>query len=646
MLILTVFETPPWCNLDNFFAWESGEERCQVEGVSSSHILLSNVSYIPPGWSLVIEGIILFVIARKLLLERMLQVRYFKPIAVEYHSLPVIRFGLVMCLWKLADMLVFGLFRPNFRTAFVARTGFLVMLPSVRRLGHCVFSVIGEFMSIAVIYVGTVIFFAWVFVTIFDDIEGIVHGKPVNHGLDSFSRSLNTIFIAGSTDDFVDFIVFFFSALGLQLWGGTLYKTHPALEGTEYEEKDFFVLNFNDFLMSFAVWVVLLLCEYKDEFSSAVAATSSVPGSWLVFLLFYILGVSIIFELVKAFTIEVFALSQFRLLFPHLCMEVACGQMPMRQGWQQETAGFAFDRGTGALLFIDEVDAVCPKRDDASEVERRMVAAFLTALDGVHSGDSVVVLGATNRPDAIDPALRRAGRLEREIEVGVPNSEERLEILHVHLSKLRHSLSEEQQRELARRCHGYVGADLRALCTGAARGALRRGKEQIDLECCFEACRQVPPSALKELLVEVPEVTWDDIGGYEKTKEALKEAVEWPIQHAWAFESMSMEAPRGVLLYGPPGCSKTMMAKAVATETEMNFISVKGPELFSKYVGESERAVREVFRKARAASPCVIFFDEVDSLGGSRESEGWCTFHFLIKPPEKPYSNVSFLACK
>ena len=282
----------------------------------------------------------------------------------------------------------------------------------------------------------------------------------------------------------------------------------------------------------------------------------------------------------------------------------------------------AFDRGTGALLFIDEVDAVCPKRDDASEVERRMVAAFLTALDEVHSGDSVVVLGATNRPDAIDPALRRAGRLEREIEVGVPNSEERLEILHVHLSKLRHSLSEEQQRELARRCHGYVGADLRALCTGAARGALRRGKEQIDLECCFEACRQVPPSALKELLVEVPEVTWDDIGGYEKTKEALKEAVEWPIQHAWAFESMSMEAPRGVLLYGPPGCSKTMMAKAVATETEMNFISVKGPELFSKYVGESERAVREVFRKARAASPCVIFFDEVDSLGGSRESEG------------------------
>ena len=284
----------------------------------------------------------------------------------------------------------------------------------------------------------------------------------------------------------------------------------------------------------------------------------------------------------------------------------------------------AFDRGCGALLFIDEIDAVCPKRDDASEVERRMVAAFLTALDGVHSGDSVsvVVLGATNRPDAIDPALRRAGRLEREIEVGVPNSAERLEILRVQLSSLHHCLSDAEQQELARRCHGYVGADLRALCTNAARKALRAGKELVDLDCCFEACRQVPPSALKELLVEVPEVRWDDIGGYDKTKDALKEAVEWPVQHSWAFESMSMEAPRGVLLYGPPGCSKTMMAKAVATETEMNFISVKGPELFSKYVGDSERAVREVFRKARAASPCVIFFDEVDSLGATRENEG------------------------
>lgn len=251
-----------------------------------------------------------------------------------------------------------------------------------------------------------------------------------------------------------------------------------------------------------------------------------------------------------------------------------------------------------------------------------MVAAFLTALDGPKGGDGIVVLGATNRPDALDPAIRRAGRLEREIEVGVPNAEERTQILQVHLGKVRHILSEEEQRELARKCHGYVGADLRALCASAARNALRAGKEAVDLQSCLAAAGQIPPSALKELLVEVPHVRWEDIGGYHSTKEALKEAVEWPMRYAWAFEAMRMEAPKGVLLYGPPGCSKTMMAKAVATETEMNFISIKGPELFSKYVGDSERAVRDVFRKARTAAPCVVFFDEVDALGASRESEG------------------------
>jgi len=282
----------------------------------------------------------------------------------------------------------------------------------------------------------------------------------------------------------------------------------------------------------------------------------------------------------------------------------------------------AEDRGTGALLFIDEIDAVCPKRDDSSEAERRMVAAFLTALDGVRGNDGVIVLGATNRPDAIDPALRRAGRLEREIEVGVPNTEERLQILEVHLTGVKHALSATDRRELARRCHGYVGADLRALCMGAARAALRKGLDAIDLGSCLVAARVVPPSALKELLVEIPEVRWDDIGGYADTKQALKEAVEWPIRHAWAFEAMRIEPPRGVLLYGPPGCSKTMMAKAVATETEMNFVSIKGPELFSKYVGDSERAVRDVFRKARTAAPCVVFFDEIDAVGASREGEG------------------------
>lgn len=207
-----------------------------------------------------------------------------------------------------------------------------------------------------------------------------------------------------------------------------------------------------------------------------------------------------------------------------------------------------------------------------------MVAAFLTCLDGARSGDRVVVLGATNRPDAIDAAARRAGRLEREIEVGVPNALERQEILQVHLRPLQHGLSEAEVQQLARRCHGYVGADLRALVQAAALLALK-GEQPLDLATCTEALRQVVPSALKELLVEVPTVRWRDIGGYEATKEALREAVEWPIHYAWAFESMGMEPPRGVLLYGPPGCSKTMMAKAVATESEMNFISVKGASI-------------------------------------------------------------------
>jgi len=288
----------------------------------------------------------------------------------------------------------------------------------------------------------------------------------------------------------------------------------------------------------------------------------------------------------------------------------------------EECRAMAKECQTGALLFIDEIDAICPQRDDSAEFERRIVAAFLTALDGVRGGDGIVVLAATNRPDALDSALRRAGRFEREIEVGVPNLEERQQILRIHLQSLMHALTMDEQCELARRCHGYVGADIRALCMAAARAALRKGRTAVDLECCFDAARIVPPSALKELLVEVPEVRWNDIGGYQKTKDALKEAVEWPIKHAWAFDQMHIDPPRGVLLYGPPGCSKTMMAKAVATETEMNFVSIKGPELFSKYVGDSEKAVREVFRKARTASPCVIFFDEIDAIGVSRDMEG------------------------
>jgi len=279
-------------------------------------------------------------------------------------------------------------------------------------------------------------------------------------------------------------------------------------------------------------------------------------------------------------------------------------------------------QGTGALLFIDEIDAICPKRDDATEAERRMVATLLTELDGSKSDDCVIVIGATNRPDSIDPAIRRAGRMEREIEVGVPNVEDRTSILEVHLQAIKHTLSETDRKELARRCHGYVGADLRSLCLAAARATLKKGLPAVTLETCMESMRLVSPSALKELHVEIPTIRWSDIGGYESTKDALREAVEWPVVHAWAFEALDIDPPRGILLYGPPGCSKTMMAKAVATETEMNFISVKGPELFSKYVGDSEKAIRDVFRKARTAAPCVIFFDEIDAIGASREGEG------------------------
>mmetsp|Transcript_19687 Transcript_19687/g.34923 ORF Transcript_19687/g.34923 Transcript_19687/m.34923 type:complete len:751 (+) Transcript_19687:102-2354(+) len=611
MLLLTILESPSWCdNVNNFFTFVSAEERCSIPGVPQSEILLSNVPYIPPGFCLVLEVWILFVIGRKLLLERVLQVRYFKPIAIEYHSLAVIRFALLMVLLNLLDICLFVTVRPKWRLAFLARTGFLVTLPPVRRLGHCVMSVIGEFISIAGFYLGTVVFFAWIFVTIFNNIEGDIFGEPVNKGLDTFSNSLNTMFIAGSTDDFwvcllpsytlyrhsgllwliflvivhvlllnlvldtlvaaytkyseeaeedileekiqgllqvfktvsevtrsrvltretfMDFCheyskspsvrpvkpgtadimfstldcdgsddlekdeffsicgviqydfwavkmnspvettlpslwnhpwfcwfrervhmgdfdtfmnyvllvnlvlvvsettydlygwsesvlmencelvfsfvyvtevgltlcvyswghyvssrsnqfdfattwlllissildemaatggvdvkrymnilrllrllrvmkqlkrleavqfmiqtitklimascdilillgvtVFFFSCLSTQLWGGILYKSHPELKETEYYEQDLFALNFNDFLMSFAVWVISLLCEYVASFPDAVFRASTFPGSWILFLIFYVIGVSIIFELVKAFTIEVF----------------------------------------------------------------------------------------------------------------------------------------------------------------------------------------------------------------------------------------------------------------------------------------------------------------------------------------------------
>ncbi|PHJ24803.1 aaa family protein [Cystoisospora suis] len=313
--------------------------------------------------------------------------------------------------------------------------------------------------------------------------------------------------------------------------------------------------------------------------------------------------------------------------------------------------------GGGTLLFIDEIDAICPRREDATEVGRRAVCALLSCLDGVATDGSLFVLAATNHPHSLDEAIRRAGRLERDIEVGVPTAEERREILEKLLEAVPHDLTKEEIDELSELCQAFVPADLRLLVTTAGTEAMkasvlssvksdplgslddarRRNQRQVDFRKEEEsalvkkteavtlrhfrmALRLVKPSALKALAIEVPHVRWDDIGGYQKVKKSLQECVEWPLKFASLFKQLKVSPPRGVLLYGPPGCSKTMMAKAVATESKMNFISVKGPELFSKWVGESERAVRDIFRKARQNAPCVIFFDEVDAMGGDRET--------------------------
>ncbi len=288
-----------------------------------------------------------------------------------------------------------------------------------------------------------------------------------------------------------------------------------------------------------------------------------------------------------------------------------------------------------SVIFIDEIDAIAPKRDEASgEVERRMVAQLLTLMDGIESRGQVVVLAATNRPDSIDPALRRPGRFDREIVIGVPDRSGRKEILQIHTRNM--PLADDVDLEyLADVTHGFVGADLAVLCKEAAMKTLRRLLPDIDLEKeeipkeildkievtmsdFKEALKEVEPSALREVLVEVPNVKWDDIGGLEDVKQELKEAVEWPLKHKEVFDRLGIRPPKGVLLFGPPGTGKTLLAKAVANECDANFISVKGPEIFSKWVGESEKAIRETFRKARQAAPTVIFFDEIDSIAPKR----------------------------
>ncbi|MDA4116716.1 MAG: CDC48 family AAA ATPase [Thaumarchaeota archaeon] len=290
-----------------------------------------------------------------------------------------------------------------------------------------------------------------------------------------------------------------------------------------------------------------------------------------------------------------------------------------------------------SIIFIDEIDSIAPKREEVSgELEKRIVSQLLSLMDGLEPRGKIVVIGATNRPDALDPALRRPGRFDREIEIGIPDEKSRLQILQIHTRGM--PLEEDVKlEEMARVTHGFVGADLQALAKEAALLAVRRVLPEINLEKTTvppktlnkikvrmqdfqDAVREVTPSALREVLVQAPNVKWDDIGGLTGIKEELTEAVEWPLKYGKLFEKGDVTPPKGILLYGPPGTGKTMIAKAVANESEANFISIKGPELISKWVGESEKGVREVFRKARAAAPCVIFFDEIDAVAPRRKS--------------------------
>jgi len=287
-----------------------------------------------------------------------------------------------------------------------------------------------------------------------------------------------------------------------------------------------------------------------------------------------------------------------------------------------------------SIIFIDEIDSIAPKREEVTgEVERRVVAQLLSLMDGIQSRGKVIVIAATNRPDSIDPALRRPGRFDREIEIGVPDVHGRKEILQIHCRGM--PLATDVDIDyFASKTHGFVGADLAALGKEAAMHALRRflPKIEIDKDIPLEilkemkvtkgdfmnALNEVEPSALREVLITTPKETWDDIGGLEQAKQELREVAEWPLKYPELFAHMNANLPKGILIYGPPGTGKTLLAKALAHETETNFIAVKGPEFLSKWVGESERAVREVFRKARQAAPCIIFFDEIDAIAPLR----------------------------
>ncbi len=292
------------------------------------------------------------------------------------------------------------------------------------------------------------------------------------------------------------------------------------------------------------------------------------------------------------------------------------------------------NHNTPSIIFIDELDSIAPKRSEVTgEVERRVVAQLLSMMDGLKERGQVVVIGATNRLDAIDPALRRPGRFDREIEIGVPDRNDRVEILQIHIRSM--PVDEEVNLEgLADRTHGFVGADINALCKEAGMKSLRRylpdlttedeiPREIIDKMSVArndfeEALKEIEPSAMREVLIELPKVTWSDLGGLSMQKQELIESIEWPLKEPERFHKMGIRPLKGVLLYGPPGTGKTMIAQAVANEINANFISIRGPQLLSKWVGESEKAIREVFRKARQVSPAIIFFDELDSIAPIR----------------------------